>query len=217
MNIIKRCCHSLQTQRNKIPNCSLCLDYTYVFLLLHLFLLLLLLLLLLFLLLLLLLFLLLLLLLLLLADTLQSRLQRKIQLKLDDAALEMMCSSYTRNQRLILSPADIQFLQPSPEHPSEVLSLILPDWIPNPHALFFYILQQLSSFFIKPQYTAKDGKWSRFEVPPVVEKVLNQAGLPGSIQQDLLFLYIRPVTRGRGIYVVCIYVSMYLCMYLLYL
>ena len=128
-----------------------------------------------------------------------SRLQRLIQSKLDDKALEMMCSTYTRNQRLELSSADILFLQEYPENPSEVLSIPVPEWVSNPHALFFYVLQQFSSVFIKPQYTSnvKEEEYSKLHVPPPVEKVLEKEGLL-ALEQDLLSLYIRPIHRGRG-------------------
>lgn len=134
------------------------------------------------------------------AETLKSRLQRVIQLKLDDAALEMMCSSYTRNLRLFLSPADVEFLQPSPDQPSEVVSLLLPQWIRNPNTFFFYLLQQLSLVFLQPQYTQVVDNKERvlLKTPSELSKVLIQYNLPLSLEQDYLFLYIRPVSKGRG-------------------
>ncbi len=128
----------------------------------------------------------------------RTRLQRLIQFKLDDKALEMMCSSFTRNQRLELSNADIQFLQEYPEKPSEVLSIPIPYWVSNPYALFYYILQQFSTVFTKPVYNTTDGLYDRLCVPPVVDRVLREYNLPLSLQQDLLSLYIRPMIRGRG-------------------
>lgn len=122
-----------------------------------------------------------------------------IQLKLDDAALEMMCSSYTRNQKLKLSPADVHFLQPSVDQSSEVVSIVLPKWVQNVHVLFYYLLQLLSCTFLTPKYTTIDNKETlRLQTPPDLSKALEDFGLPPSIQQDYLFLYIRPVTRGRG-------------------
>ena len=132
------------------------------------------------------------------AESMTSRLQRLIQFKLDDKALEMMCSSYTRNQRLELSNADVQFLQEYPERPSEVLSVAIPEWVSDPQALLYYLLQQFSHVFMRPQYSSSDGLYSKLCVPPAVDKVLSDNNLPVSLQQDLLSLYIRPVTRGRG-------------------
>ena len=133
-----------------------------------------------------------------LAVSMTSRLQRLIQSKLDDKALEMMCSTFTRNQRLELSNADVQFLQEYPEKPSEVLSIPIPYWVTNPHALFYYILQQFNSVFTKPLYNTTDGPYDRLCVPPAVDKLLRDYNLPIALQQDLLSLYIRPMTRGRG-------------------
>ena len=134
-----------------------------------------------------------------LADTLKSRLQRVIQLKLDDAALEMMCSVYTRNQKLKLSPADVHFLQPAIDQFSEVLSFVLPNWIQNHDVLLYYLLQQLSMPFLTPVYTTFDDKNTvNFQTPPHLTQILNENGLPIDIQQDYLFLYIRPVNKGRG-------------------
>ena len=135
------------------------------------------------------------------AESLKSRLQRRIQLKLDDVVLEMMCTNYQRNQRLYLSQADVQFLQPSPSLPSEIISLLVPSWVLNPHALFFYMLQQLNQTFIKPQYTSSgkgERKWQSIVVLPELAEVLKAALLPERVQDDHLFLYIRPLTRGRG-------------------
>ena len=135
------------------------------------------------------------------AESLKSRLQRRIQLKLDDVVLEMMCTNYQRNQRLYLSQADVLFLQPSPSSPSEILSLLVPSWVLNPHALFFYMLQQLNQVFIKPQYTSSskgERKLQSIIVLPELAEALKAALLPERVQDDHLFLYIRPLTRGRG-------------------
>ena len=112
----------------------------------------------------------------------------------------MMCSSYTRNLRLFLSPADVEFLQPSPDQPSEVVSLLLPQWIRNPNTFFFYLLQQLSLMFLQPQYTQVVDNKERvlLKTPSELSKVLMQYSLPLSLEQDYLFLYIRPVSKGRG-------------------
>ena len=111
-----------------------------------------------------------------------------------------MCSSYTRNLRLFLSPADVEFLQPSPDQPSEVVSLLLPQWIRNPNTFFFYLLQQLSLMFLQPQYTQVVDNKERvlLKTPSELSKVLMQYNLPLSLEQDYLFLYIRPVSKGRG-------------------
>jgi hypothetical protein len=130
------------------------------------------------------------------SDTLKSRLQRVIQLKLDDAALEIMCSSYTRNQRLRLSPSDVEFLQPSCDQSSEVMSVLLPKWITSFQTVLYYLLQQMSAIYLNPQYSPADDKVVPFNVPPDLSASL--AHLPPEICQDYLFLYIRPVNRGRG-------------------
>lgn len=128
-----------------------------------------------------------------------TRLQRLIRSKLDDKALEMMCSMYTRNQKLELTNADVQFLQEYPEKPSEVFSIPIPEWVSYPQALFHYILQQFSILFTKPQYNTIDGPYSVLCVPPAVDKVLRESNLNTSVQHDLLSLYIRPFTKGRGL------------------
>ena len=118
----------------------------------------------------------------------------------------MMCSSYTRNQKLRLSPADVEFLQPSLDQPSEVIPLTLPNWVPNPHSMFFYLLQQLSSTFLPPQYTVFEKSDSTcLHTPPDLSEALKNVNLPTSVQQDFLFLYIRPVKRGRGMSVLYMY------------
>ena len=133
---------------------------------------------------------------------------RVIHQKLDHAALEMMCASYSRNLKLRLSPADVHFLQPSPQAPSEVLSLVPPQWFPNPHVLFFYLLQVMSLNFQRPQFTfesgANDPKQQQQSVRtklvayPELQDALRSGGLPEDVEIDHLFLYIRPHTRGRG-------------------
>lgn len=128
---------------------------------------------------------------------LTKRLQRLIQLKLDDAALDIMCSSYTRNQRLKLSRADVRFLQPSEDQSSEIFTIKLPNWMPSLQAFLFYLLQNMSSKFLLPQYTATEGRFSSFKVTEQLRHVLEAAQLISSIQ-DFLNLYIRPVFKGRG-------------------
>ena len=136
-----------------------------------------------------------------LATMLVKRLQRLIQLKLDDAALDIMCSSYTRNQKLKLSRADVQFLQPSPDHSSEIVTIKLPNWIPSMQAFLFYLLQNMSSMFLSPRYTATEGRFSSFMVTEQLRQAMEAAQLPNIIHQDFVHLYIRPVVKGRGTFI----------------
>ena len=75
------------------------------------------------------------------AQSLLERLTHRIIFKLDDAALEIMCGLYARNQKLKLTPSDVQFLQSPGSDPSRKLRLLVPSWVKEVHALFFYFLQ----------------------------------------------------------------------------
>lgn len=141
---------------------------------------------------------------------LKERLVLKIQSKLDDAVLEMMCGLYARNQQLKLHPADVQFLQPSHSHnnPTHILSISIPDWVDEVEALFFYFLQCLTSLALRPKYFSSDER-DHFQV---LEK-LHNAYLVATAQegslfkenlQDHIFLYVRPPTKGRGMAVMSV-------------
>ena len=132
-----------------------------------------------------------------------ERLSYVIQYKLDDAALEMMCSLYARNQRLKLTPADVQFLQLSHSEPSHSLSIDIPSWVREVEALAFYFVQVLSVIAMKPRYTSNDHR-EHFQVPQALQNAYVMTNLPVEAHQDHLFLYIRPQTKGRGMAVICV-------------
>ena len=54
--------------------------------------------------------------------------------------------------------------------------------------------------FLQPQYTQVVDNKERvlLKTPSELSKVLIQYSLPLSLEQDYLFLYIRPVSKGRG-------------------
>ena len=54
--------------------------------------------------------------------------------------------------------------------------------------------------FLQPQYTQVVDNKERvlLKTPLEFSKVLTQYSLPLSLEQDYLFLYIRPVSKGRG-------------------
>ena len=54
--------------------------------------------------------------------------------------------------------------------------------------------------FLQPQYTQVVDNKERvlLKTPLELSKVLTQYSLPLSLEQDYLFLYIRPVSKGRG-------------------
>lgn len=132
---------------------------------------------------------------------LKERLHFMIQSKLDDAVLDMMCSLYARNQQLKLHPADVQFLQPSHSHniPTHVLCIPIPNWVYQAGALFYYLLQCLTSLCLKPQYFSSDER-DHFHVPERLHNaylVQREDTFKDSLQ-DHVFLYVRPQTKGRG-------------------
>jgi hypothetical protein len=131
------------------------------------------------------------------SQSLLERLTHRIIFKLDDAALEIMCGLYARNQKLKLTPSDVQFLQTPGATPSRQLRILVPLWVREIHALFFYFLQSLSTLALKPKYASQETH-IRFQVPQSVQNMCLSAGLPTELHQDLLFLYIRPHTQGRG-------------------
>ena len=82
------------------------------------------------------------------AQSLLERLTHRIIFKLDDAALEIMCGLYARNHKLKLTPSDVQFLQPPGSTPSRQLRILVPLWVREIHALFFYFLQVSIQYFL---------------------------------------------------------------------
>lgn len=131
--------------------------------------------------------------------SLLERLSLIISMKLDDAALEMMCGLYARNQKLKLHPVDVQFLQPSQYDATHVLSIPIPPWIRSSEveAFTFYFLQTLSAMALRPKYTSSDIR-DQFCVAQPLHNAYMATGLPQGLHQDHLFLYIRPHTQGRG-------------------
>ena len=57
--------------------------------------------------------------------------------------------------------------------------------------------QSLSTLALKPKYASQETH-IRFQVPQSLQNMCLSAGLPAELHQDLLFLYIRPHTQGRG-------------------
>ena len=103
----------------------------------------------------------------------------------------------TRNQKLLLHPVDVQFLQPSQSEVSHVLSIPIPPWISMVDAFLFYFLQTLSATALRPRYTSTDTR-DHFCVSRPLHNAYVTTGLPQELHQDHLFLYIRPHTQGRG-------------------
>ena len=126
-----------------------------------------------------------------------TRLSHIINMKLDDATLEVMCAHYARNQKLLLHPVDVQFLQPSQSEISHVMSIPIPPWISMVDAFLFYFLQTLSAMALRPRYTSTDTR-DHFCVARPLHNAYVTTGLPQELHQDHLFLYIRPHTQGRG-------------------
>lgn len=139
----------------------------------------------------------------------KDRLIGTIQRKLDAAALEIMCNLYSRNQQLKLTPEDVLFLQPT-RKPSHTLYLALPSWIQGEYrdVAFFYFLQILSTVTRKPMYTHRPEHCSlqaHEELQEAYSAVSNNVPLPSTtLQQDHIFLYIRPQHKGRGMAVLCV-------------
>lgn len=126
-----------------------------------------------------------------------TRLSHIVNMKLDDATLEVMCALYARNQKLSLYPVDVQFLQPSQSEVSHVMNIPIPPWISMVDAFLFYLLQTLSAMALRPRYTSTDTRDHFCVARPLHNAYLN-SGLPQELHQDHLFLYIRPHTQGRG-------------------
>ena len=57
--------------------------------------------------------------------------------------------------------------------------------------------QLLSTLALKPKYASQEPH-IQFQVPQSIQNMCLSAGLPAELHQDLLFLYIRPHTQGRG-------------------
>ena len=65
--------------------------------------------------------------------------------------------------------------------------------------MFFYLFQHLSNTHLPPQYTVfKKSHFTSLHTPPNLSEVLKMLILPTDVHQEFLFLYIQPVTRGRG-------------------
>ena len=81
-----------------------------------------------------------------------------------------------------------------------MLQLTLPNWIPNPHAMFFYLLQHLSNTYLPPQYTVfKKSHSTSLHTPPNLSEVLKMLILPTDVHQE--FLYTTCNKRKRYVYI----------------
>jgi len=112
-----------------------------------------------------------------------TRLSHIVNMKLDDATLEVMCALYARNQKLSLYPVDVQFLQPSQSEVSHVMNIPIPPWISMVDAFLFYLLQTLSAMALRPRYTSTDTR-DHFCVAHPLHNAYVNSGLPQELHQD---------------------------------
>ena len=81
-----------------------------------------------------------------------------LQKKLDDKALELLCSLYSRST-VKLTPQDIAFIQPKSHRPKTRLHLPIPELFKEScQALSVYFLQLLETFTIKPLYSSPEAQ-----------------------------------------------------------
>lgn len=80
----------------------------------------------------------------------------ELQKKLDDKALDLLCSLYSRSTVKLL-PQDISFIQPKSRKPKTRLCLPIPELFKGScQALSVYFLQLLGTFTIKPLYSSPE-------------------------------------------------------------
>lgn len=80
----------------------------------------------------------------------------EVQKKLDDKALDLLCSLYSRST-VKLFPQDISFIQPKSRKPKTRLCLPIPELFKDScQALSVYFLQLLGTFTIKPLYSSPE-------------------------------------------------------------
>ena len=89
-----------------------------------------------------------------------------LQKKLDDKAVELLCSLYSRGT-VKLMPQDIAFIQPKFRQPKTRLRLPIPELFKDScQALSVYFLQLLETFTIKPLYSSPEAQ--HFKVPTYI-------------------------------------------------
>ncbi|XP_044157579.1 KICSTOR complex protein SZT2 isoform X2 [Bufo gargarizans] len=105
--------------------------------------------------------------------------------RLDEATLDIITVMLQRNCKL--TPADVEFIQPRGNPPTDVLQFTIPQAsLPCLHAMAYYLRQNLLIFLHTPKYTDSNGE-HHF-----------QHYYHGSLPELDLFLYNKPGGQGTG-------------------
>ena len=88
-----------------------------------------------------------------------------IQKKLDESALRILCSEYSKGANIKLKPQDVAFIQPKHRSPDHQVVLCIPQLLESyAQALAVYFMQLLGTFTIKPQYAPETSHFAVSEV-----------------------------------------------------
>lgn len=129
-----------------------------------------------------------------------------MQNKLDDAVLEVLTTTLTRNPACNLTIDDVQFIQkPEKEPTTQLLCAVPVQLLPYLQAVMEYLRQNLHTYLFTPKYTDPRAE---FHFKPY----LDQVTLSQCHRDEDVFLFIRPNAKGTSSNgIACIIVSVVDC------